>query len=168
MPLKLNVGVSRKVGLPDYGSVGATCNVEVELDGSLLKGDLEAFHAQVRHAYGAAHQAVHDELARLQAAGTQVPTKPPARDAVNGYGAGNGHARDNGAAVLAGRTAAEAPRSGKPATASQVSAIRAIARRHDADLDGLLHDEYGVAQPEELTLAQASRVIDMLKATAAA
>ena len=32
MPLKLNVGVSRKVGLPDYGSVGASCNVEVELD----------------------------------------------------------------------------------------------------------------------------------------
>ena len=166
MSVKLNVGVSRKVGLPDYGSIGATCNVEVELDGSLLKGDLEAFHAQVRHAYSAAHQAVHDELARLQALDTQAQTKPPARDAVNGSGAGNGHARGNGEAVLAGRTAAEAPRSGKPATASQVNAIRAIARRHDADLDGLLHDEYGVAQPEELTLAQASRIIDLLKATA--
>ncbi len=32
MALKLNVGVSRKVGLPDYGSVGASCNLELEID----------------------------------------------------------------------------------------------------------------------------------------
>ena len=166
MPMKLNVGVSRKLGLPNYGSVGASCNLELELDATLLERDLDAFHSQIRGAYLAAHQAVHEELARLQAVGTQAPTKPPTRDAVNGSGAANGHARGNGEAVPAGRTAAEAPRSGKPATASQVNAIRAIARRHEADLDGLLHDEYGVARPEELTLAQASRVIDLLKATA--
>jgi hypothetical protein len=163
MPLKLNVGVSRKMGLPDYGSVGATCNIEVELDGSLLKGDLEAFHAQVSHAYGAARQAVHDELARLQAAGTQAPTKPSARDAVNGSGAGNGHARCNGEAVLAGRTAAEAPRSGKSATASQISAIRSIARQREVDLVAILRSEYDVEKPEELTLRQASALIDWLK-----
>jgi hypothetical protein len=166
MPLKLNVGISRKVGLPDYCSVGASCNLELELETALLEKDLEGFHARIRKAYAAAHQAVQDELARLQAPGTQAPTKPPARDAVNGSKAANGHARGNGEAVPAGRTAAEAPRSGKPATASQVNAIRAIARRHEADLDGLLHDEYGVSRPEKLTLAQASRVIDLLKATA--
>jgi hypothetical protein len=163
MPVKLNVGVSRKVGLPDYGSVGATCNIEVELDGSLLKGDLEAFHAQVRHAYGAARQAVHDELARLQAAGTQAPTKPPARDAVNGPGPGDSHARGNGEAVLAGRTTAEGPRSGKPATASQVKAIRSIARQNGTDLVAILGDQYDVERPEDLTLRQASALIDWLK-----
>jgi hypothetical protein len=163
MSMKLNVGVSRKVGLPNYGSVGATCNVEVELDGSLLKGDLEAFHAQVRQAYGAAGQAVQDELARLQAAGTQAPTKPPARDAVNGSGQGDGHARGNGEAVLAGRTGAEAPRSGKAATASQVKAIRSIARQKGTDLVAILGDQYDVGTPEDLTLRQASALIDWLK-----
>jgi hypothetical protein len=47
-----------------------------------------------------------------------------------------------------------------------VKAIRAIASRHEADLASLLHNEYGVTRPEELTVPQASRVIDLLKATA--
>ena len=54
---------------------------------------------------------------------------------------------------------------GKPATASQVRAIVAIARRQHADLDGLLCD-LGVTRPEELSLAEASRLIDQLKAAA--
>jgi hypothetical protein len=36
MPLKLNVGVSKKLGMPEYSSVGAACNLEVELDSGLL------------------------------------------------------------------------------------------------------------------------------------
>ena len=54
MPLKLNVGLSKKVGLPDYGSLGASCSVEMELDGSLLQGKLDAFHA-------------HEQLRRVRA-----------------------------------------------------------------------------------------------------
>jgi hypothetical protein len=161
--MKLNVGVSRKLGLPNFGSVGASCNLELELDATLLERDLEAFHAQIRGAYMAAHKAVHDELARLQAAGTQAPTKPPARNAVNGSGAGSGHDRGNGKAVLAGRTAAEAPRSGKPATAGQVSAICSIARQRETDLIAILRSEYDVQRPEDLTLRQASALIDRLK-----
>jgi hypothetical protein len=161
--MKLNVGVSRKVGLPNFGSVGASCNLELELDATLLERDLDAFHTQIRGAYMAAHQAVHDELARLQAAGTQATTKPPPRDAVNGSGPGNGHARGNGEAVLAGRTAAEAPRSGKPATASQVKAICSIARQRETDLVAILTSKYDVEKPEDLTLRQASTLIDWLK-----
>ncbi|MHB1038188.1 MAG: hypothetical protein ACYC0Y_26485, partial [Pirellulales bacterium] len=62
--LKLNVGVCKKVGQPDYGSLGATCNVELELDQALLTGDLDLFQERVRQAYVACTQAVNDELAR--------------------------------------------------------------------------------------------------------
>ena len=66
MPLTLNVGLSKKIGLPDYGSLGASCNVQVELPTNTIFDDLEAFHRQVKQAYKACTQAVIDELARNQ------------------------------------------------------------------------------------------------------
>ena len=32
MPLTVNVSVSRKLGLPNFGSVGASCAAQIELD----------------------------------------------------------------------------------------------------------------------------------------
>ena len=60
MPLKLNVGLCKKLGLPDYGSLGATCHLELELDQSLLQHDLDRFHQRIRDAYTACRQAVQD------------------------------------------------------------------------------------------------------------
>src|SRR4051794_18065575 len=101
MPMKLNVGVSREVGLPDYGSVGASCNPEMELDSGLLEHDLDGFHARIRGAYVAAHQAVHDELARLQAPGkVKTDSSPPAaavnRSASGDHRANNRNSNGNG------------------------------------------------------------------------
>jgi hypothetical protein len=160
MALKLNVGVSRKVGLPAFGSVGASCNIELELSHDLLERDLDAFHARVRDVYVAAHQAVHDELARLHA-GAQAgpphdpPISPP-RQASNGHPGGNGHAE---------RPPAGRSRPRRPATENQLRAIRSIASRQHADLDGLLR-EFGVNRPEDLSLKQASELIDALKTAA--
>ena len=156
MPLRLNVGVSRKVGLPDYGSVGASCHLEVELDATVIERDLDGFHAQVREVYVAAHQAVHDELARLQApvaAPQDAPASRP-RHITNGHANGNVHTD---------RQPAGRSRARKPATENQVRAIRSIASRQHADLDGLVRD-FGVERPEDLSLKQASELIDMLKA----
>ena len=74
MPLRLNVGVSRKLGLENYSSVGASCNIDIELENGLLEHDLEAFHPRVRDAFVVANQAINDELARQQ--GQQAPAHP--------------------------------------------------------------------------------------------
>ena len=160
MPLKLNVGVSRKVGLPDYGSAGASCNLELELDSTLLERDLDAFHNEVRNAYVAAHQAVHDELARLQIpadSATRSVAPTPAGSSIR-----NGYARENGNGQPA-RPQGDRSRLRKAATPNQVKAILAIARRQNTDLAALLRQEFDAVRPEDLTLKQASELIDLLK-----
>ena len=62
MPLKLTVGLSKKVGLPNYGSLGASCGLEVELPDQVLNADPEAFERQVRDAFAACARAVQEEL----------------------------------------------------------------------------------------------------------
>ncbi len=172
MPLKLNVGVSRKVGLPDYGSIGASCNVEVELEAGLLEHDLDGFHARVKKAYVAAHQAVHDELARNHVLNCGEPTgaNGPGDQAVAGSnGATTGTTARNrgswGPPVRSSNGHGKPSRPRKPATANQVKAILAIAAKQNADLDGLLQ-EFGATCLEDLTLAEASQLIDQLKAAA--
>jgi hypothetical protein len=99
MPLKLNGGISKKVGLPDYGSLGTTCNVEVEVDGRLIFDDLDGFHQKVRQAYVACAQAVNDELARQQPSCNQAvnqTTTATRADAATPTTTTNGNGHRNG------------------------------------------------------------------------
>ena len=165
MPMKLNVGVSRKVGLPNYGSVGASCNLELELDATLLERDLDAFHTQIRGAYVAAHKAVHDELARLQTLTGNRPQAPAwtseHRQSRNGYDGENRNGHSH--------CFQEAPsRDRQPATPNQIRAILAIARKRNTDVGTWLRQEYRVEQPEDLTIRQASELIDLLKSSSEA
>ena len=85
MSLKLNVGLSKKIGLPDYGSLGATCHVEVELPAGLLDNGLDQFHERVRRVYAACRQAVEDELARHGQDG-DADARRPGASAARGNG----------------------------------------------------------------------------------
>ena len=144
--MKINIGLSQKRGLPNYGSAGASCQIEVEVDAALLAQDPEQFQHRVRTAFAACRQAVSEELSRTPAAG----------DAASHC---NGRSSRNGRSGQA--AAGNAPR---PATANQVKAIRAIANRVGVDLGTELPRRYGVGAPEELNLHQASQLIDALKA----
>ena len=64
MPVKVNVGLTKKLGLPNYGSAGASCNLEFELDTGQVLDNPEGFQRHVQNAYGACRQAVQEELSR--------------------------------------------------------------------------------------------------------
>lgn len=139
MPLRLQVGLQQKVGLPDYGSLGASCQVELELDGQLLERNPDAFQREVERAFAGCRQAVQTELARQKPSAQNGQTTPPAA---------NGR-RHNGL-------------SARRATQSQVRALQAIAGRQGFDLGANLQQRFGVTRPEDLELQQASRLIDEL------
>ncbi len=69
MPLRTNVGVSRKVSVNSYGSRGASVNLEVELDSSLIN-DPERFLGRIRQVFRLAQQTIDEELTRQQGNGT--------------------------------------------------------------------------------------------------
>ena len=46
MAMKISVGLQKKVGQPNFGSLGASCHVEFEIDPSLVESNLDGFHIQ--------------------------------------------------------------------------------------------------------------------------
>ncbi|QDT16773.1 hypothetical protein [Alienimonas californiensis] len=161
--LKLNAGLSRKIGLPNYGSRGAMVNVEIELPADVLK-DSDKLRRQVRGCFETLRAAVDEELGVTPEPHNEVeeqrwrPTADPRRN-----GGDNGHARngtnDNG---YAGNG-----RGGLPCTEKQVRALHAFSRRAGADLAAELR-RLGVTTAEDLSRRQASEAIDRFKEKAEA
>ncbi len=110
MSMKLNVGVCRKIGQRDFGSLGASCNVELEMSGSLIFDDPGTFQQRVRQAYAACERAVDEQLGASQQAngsgnGHAHVQRPVSTAQHNGNGS-NGHS-GNGHSGNGVRTASE-------------------------------------------------------------
>ena len=58
MPLKLNVGLNKKIGQPDYGSLGASCSVELELDSHVIARNPALLQQQAQQAFAACSRAL--------------------------------------------------------------------------------------------------------------
>ena len=168
MPMKLNVGLSRKVGEANYGSRGATVNLELEVD-STLASEPERLQERIRELFGLANASIDEELhveptqsAAKSQRSTAQPATPPrqqhatgrneaSRSTTNGY-------RSNGN----GRQPTNNP---PPATASQIRALHAIANRQGLNLEAALQERFDLSDAATLTVAEASQLIDELNAT---
>jgi hypothetical protein len=153
---KLNVGLTKKIGQPDYGSLGASCNIELELDASLLHSDLNGFHERVERAFAACRQAVNDELARQQGGDGAPRTATAARSAVSNRTATNG----NGAAAPGTANVAHRASAKQMQYAKQLAGrIRGMGIRR---LDQLAEKMFN-KPVAELSSFDASNLIDTLK-----
>jgi len=138
--LKINVGFNRKVGEANYGSRGASVNLELDLDSGLID-EPERLKDRIRQLFGLAKASVDEELH------SQPVTNGHANGShVNGNGHSNGRRRDNT----------------RRATASQVRALNAIAGRQERDLAVLIDERFGIRDVAELTITEASNLIQEL------
>lgn len=135
MPLNLNVGISRKIGEANYGSRGASVNLELELESSLVESP-ERLQERIKQ-FRLAKESVDEELG----AGSSQPQS-------NGHGDSHGQGRSRA----------------RPATRSQVRALLAIAERQGLNLEQTVYDRFGRSRAEDLTISQASQLIDELNA----
>ena len=130
--LKLNVGFNRKTGEANYGSRGASVNLELELDSGLV-GDPDRLKERIHSLFGLAKASVDEELIGQSAVNTSGNGSP-----INGHKVGG-----SGTNATNGRRSRDRTR---PATASQVRALGAIAERHKFDLVGILTERFGARE----------------------
>src|SRR5580765_7283588 len=111
--MKINVGLCRKIGEANYGSRGATINLELELDSSLV-GEPARLKERIRQLFALVRTSLTEELNGGNGHGQQSNGEAHPPNAQNGNGNGNGHSQG----------APNGQRSGgqRPATQSQVKA----------------------------------------------
>lgn len=166
MPLRLSVGLSKKVGEAGYGSRGAQIDLEVEVDTTLV-AEPGKLQERIRELFGLARQSIQEEL---HGASEATPTSSPANNG-NASSTGDQHRHAPPRSTSNGNGHSRGKQRGStspPATASQIRALHAIAGRQSLCLEGLVLDQYGVGDPAALTIAQASELIDALNNNKAA
>jgi hypothetical protein len=158
MSTKINVGLSRKIGQPNFGSLGASCHIDLEIDPQTASLGPEAIQRQILTAFTICRQAIDAELAKsdqphmLFAACGFHPAEQPSATRRQKY---HPPAIDPSVATP--------PRQPRPATAAQIKALHTIASRAGLTLANELQQQCGLTNPQQLTIQQASRMIDHLK-----
>ena len=135
MPMKLNVGLNQKRGEPNYGSRGASFQVEVEIDSSVAI-DPRRLRERARALYAIARKAIDEELDGEEAI------------EVNSLGK-----EERQISTV----------STKLATAGQVRAVFAICRSQELNPFDLVQTRFGRKRIEDLSIREASCLIDELK-----
>jgi len=139
MAIRANVSFSQKHGQPDFGSVGAGCSIEVELDSTLLAKDPAQLQEQLVVAYLTCRQAVQQQLTPFEQS-ESVLSHASVQSNTNGR-----------------------KRPSRPATQSQQRALWAICNHNGLNLEAVCRDEFDVPAADCLSIAQASALIDKLK-----
>ena len=136
--LKLNVGLSRKIGEPNYGSRGASVNIEAEVDSTTVR-DPAVLKNRIRRLFQLAKESINEELHRDSDTSASTTSNP--------------NRNRNGSKT----------QSRRPATNSQVRALKAICERSRTNLVALIRDRFSYNRAEDLSLSEASKLIDELK-----
>ena len=144
MGMKISVGLQKKVGQPNYGSLGASCHVEFEIDAAVIENNLDGFHNKVNGAYLACRQAVNAQLRQQELGQSQAPSAENRKQSQNGSSRTE---TDRGGAV----------------TPNQLRAIYAITKRLRLNPQQLVHERFDRYVPEDLTIREASQMLDELK-----
>ena len=145
--IKLNVGACRKVSDNHYGSKGGNVNIELELDSSLAL-DSTKLRDHIRKLFDLANASLSEEL-QANNEPTSVEDSHYHRDGANPNGNGAGHA----VSVVPVRYASE----------KQLALIQGLLRKSKIPYQPLL-GKCKVGSFNELTVQQASRMIESLKA----
>lgn len=168
MSVKLNIGLSRKVGESNYGSRGASINLEVELDNGVLN-DPGQLRERVHDLYALARESVDEELQRPMDAGPREFSyansngRAHTNGAANTNGAVNGNGHANGHASNGHSHGQHVRIEVARATQSQIRAIFAISKRQGLDPHAIISERFRVHKMEDLSIREASSLIDDLK-----
>ena len=149
MPTRLNIGASRKIADNNYGSRGASVGLDVEVDSALLN-DPGRLKEQIRQLFGLVRSSLAEELKN----GGGEQATPNGRDPGKATSNANGNGNESNRQAPVRR-----------ATQSQIKALFAITRNRKLDLNALLQERLGIGRADDLSIRQASDLIDELKGT---
>jgi hypothetical protein len=148
MTLKLLVGLRRNIGEARGDVCGASVTVETEVDSALV-AEPAKLKDQLRPLFVLVRTLLTEELVGGKAARPAACQEPAAP----------------APAAQLPHPGGQAPRGGgaRPATPAQLKALHALARRQGFNLLELVRGRCQVACPDDLTLREASALIDSLK-----